>query len=105
MYIFNISFVIPASRKHSFMEWANGEGSLAAESSSLRDFNVIAVVAIPGDADFAKSPDRNMSLQMTFDSLSECREWHEQRFTPLMDSYARWYGPRPLFFATILKKS
>lgn len=105
MFLFNISYVIPASRKESFLHWAEGEGRKAAESGGLRDFHILAVVAIPGDKDFAKSPDRSMSLQMRFDTLADCRRWHETRFAPLMMSYAAWHGKDPLFFATILKES
>lgn len=104
MYIFNISFVVLASRKESFLEWAKGEGRLAAQFPSLRDFRVLTVAAIPGDSDYAKSPDKNLSIQMSFDSLSECREWNDTKFTALMDSYAKWHGPNPVFFATILKQ-
>ena len=105
MFLFNISYVIPAFRKQAFLQWAQGEGRKAAQSPLLCDFHVLSVVAIPGDKDFAKSPDRNLSLQMTFDSLADCREWHETRFDSLMMSYAAWYGKDPLFFATILKES
>lgn len=105
MFIFNISFVIPAVRKESFLGWAEGEGRKAAQSHELRDFSIIAVVGIPGDKDFAKSPDRSMSLQMRFDTLADCRRWHETHFDALMMSYAAWHGKDPLFFATILKQS
>lgn len=105
MFIFNISFVIPATRKQSFLKWAEEDGRKAAESSLLRDFHVLAIVGIPGDKDFAKSPDRNLSLQMRFDTLADCRKWHETNFDSLMISYAAWHGKEPLFFATILKES
>lgn len=87
------------------MQWAQEKGREAAKCSELRDFSIIAVVGIPGDKDFAKSPDRSMSLQMRFDTLADCRRWHETRFDPLMMSYAAWHGKDPLFFATILKQS
>ena len=102
-YLFNISIVIPASRKQAFIDWANGEGRLAAASDTLRGFNCLMVPAIPGDKDFDRSPDRTFSLQMKFDSLKDCRAWHVSNFDALMGSYARWHGPDPLFFATILK--
>lgn len=105
MFIFNISFVIPATRKQSFLQWALADGRNAAESRCLRDYHVLTLVGIPGDKDFAKSSDRNMSLQMRFDTLADCRKWHETRFDSLMTSYAAWYGNNPLFFATILKES
>ncbi len=104
MYIFNISYVIPAKRKDSFIEWAKGEGRLAADSPRLRNFRILTVAAIPGDAGYAKSPDKNLSIQMTFDSLSDCREWNDSKFTAVMESYAKWHGPNPVFFATILKE-
>lgn len=103
-YIFNISYVIPAHRKESFLEWAKGEGRRAADSPKMRDYRILTVAAIPGDAEYAKSPDKNLSIQIGFDSLSDCREWNEQKFNALMDSYAKWHGPNPVFFATILKE-
>lgn len=104
MYIFNISYVIPAKRKESFIEWAKGEGRLAAASNNIRDYRILTVAAIPGDTDYAKSPDKNLSIQLGFDSLADCRQWNEKNFSALMDSYARWHGPNPVFFATILKE-
>lgn len=103
-FIFNVSIVIPAVRKQSFIDWVNGEGRLAAASPLLRDYRCLMVAAIPGDKDFDKSADRTFSLQMQFDSLRDCREWHNGTFETLMHSYARWHGPNPLFFATILKQ-
>ncbi|MDE6017466.1 MAG: DUF4286 family protein [Muribaculaceae bacterium] len=104
MYIFNITYVIPSKRKDSFITWAKDEGRLAASSHLLRDYKIVTVAAIPGDKEFAKSPEKNFSVQMYFDSISDCREWNEKNFSALMDSYARWHGPNPLFFATILKE-
>ncbi|MDE6341720.1 MAG: hypothetical protein K2K93_05340 [Muribaculaceae bacterium] len=103
MFYFNISFVIPSARKDSFLQWARSEASVASAAPIVKDFRIITVAAVPGDPDFAKSPDKNISLQYAFDSLSECRSWNETLFTPLMDSYARWHGPQPVYFATILK--
>lgn len=103
-YLFNISIVIPASRKQSFIDWANGEGRLAAASDTLRAYSCLMVAAIPGDKDFDRSADRTFSIQMQFDSLKDCREWHASNFDLLMRAYARWHGPNPLFFATILKQ-
>lgn len=103
-FIFNISIVIPASRKQSFIDWVNGEGRMAAASDTLRDFRCLMVAGIPGDKEFDKSTDRTFSLQMQFDSLKDCREWHNSTFETLMQAYARWHGSNPLFFATILKE-
>lgn len=103
-FIFNISIVIPVSRKHSFISWANGEGRLAAASPLLRDYRCLMVAGIPGDKEFEKSPDATFSLQMQFDSLKDCREWHRAAFETLMQSYSGWHGPNPLFFSTILKE-
>lgn len=85
------------------MEWARGEASRFAESPSVVAFQIVGVVAVPGDPDFSKQPDKNISLQFGFESLRECREWHDTLFPGLMESYARWHGPQPVFFATILK--
>ncbi len=104
MIIFNITYVISNSRKDSFISWAKGEGQLAAASPLLRDYKLITVAAIPGDKEFAKSEEKNFSVQLYFDSISACREWNEKCFPTFMDSYAKWYGPNPLFFATILKE-
>lgn len=87
------------------MKWADSEAKAAAATSSLRGFSTVQVIAVPGDPEFAKGKDRNISIQMRFDSLADCRRWHESRFEPVMESYARWHGPQPLFFATILKES
>lgn len=103
-FIFNISLVIPASRKQGLIGWATGEGRLAATSPVLRDYRCLMVAAIPGDKEFDKSPDRTFTLQLTFDSLADCRNWHHSAFDTLMQSYAKWHGPNPLFFATILKE-
>ena len=104
MYIFNITYVIPTKRKDSFIEWAKGEAGLVAASPTLRDYKVVTVAAIPGDKEFAKSQEKNFSVQMYFDSISDCREWNEKNFSGFMESYAKWHGPNPLFFATILKE-
>ena len=104
MYIFNISLVIPKQRKDSLISWANGEGRLAASSSTLRDYRCLMVATIPGDKEFDRSPDATFSLQMQFDSLKDCREWYNSTFETLMQSYAGWHGANPLFFATILKQ-
>lgn len=104
MYIFNITYVIPNKRKDSFIDWAKREARLAAASPLLRNYKLITVAAIPGDKDFAKSQEKNFSVQMYFDSVAECREWNEKNFPAFMDSYADWHGPDPLFFATILKE-
>lgn len=104
MFIFNITYVIPNSRKDSFISWAKGEGCLSAASERLKDYKVITVAAIPGDKDFAKQNETNFSVQMHFNSIADCREWNENRFPGFMDSYAKWHGPNPLFFATILKE-
>ena len=104
MYIFNITYVIPAKRKDSFLDWAKGEARLAAESPLLRDYKIVTVAAIPGDKEFAKSKEKNFSVQMHFESVSDCREWNEKNFPAFMNSYAGWHGPDPLFFATILKE-
>ena len=103
-YLFNISIVIPASRKQSFIDWVSGEARLAAASDTLRDFRCLFVAAIPGDKEFDRSPDRTFSIQLRFDSLKDCREWHSSHFDSLMLSYSAWHGPNPLFFATILKE-
>lgn len=103
-YIFNISFVVPVARKQGFIGWVSGEARLAAASDTLRDFRCLLVAAIPGDKEFDKSPDRTFSIQLCFDSLKDCREWHASRFDSLMLSYSAWHGPNPLFFATILKE-
>ena len=104
MYIFNITFVIPNKRKDSFIEWAKGEARLASASDKLRDYKLITVAAIPGDKDFAKQDEKNFSVQIHFDSVADCREWNEKCFPAFMESYAKWHGPNPLFFATILKE-
>ncbi len=104
MYIFNISFVISKSRQDSFISWAKDEAQTAASSPLLRNYKLITVAAIPGDKEFAKSPEKNFSIQMHFDSIADCREWNEKCFHTLMESYAKWHGPNPLFFATILKE-
>ena len=104
MYIFNITYIIPSKRKDSFIEWAKGEAHLVATSDNLRDYKIVTVAAIPGDKDFAKQNEKNFSIQMYFDSISDCRKWNETNFTTLMESYAKWHGPNPLFFATILKE-
>ena len=104
MYIFNITYVIPSKRKDSFIEWAKGEARLSASFDKLRDYKIITVAAIPGDKEFAKQDEKNFSIQMHFDSISDCREWNEKCFHTFMESYAKWHGPNPLFFATILKE-
>ena len=104
MYIFNITFVIPTKRKDSFTDWAKGEARLAASSDLLLDFKVITIAAIPGDKDFAKADEKNFSIQFYFNSIADCRKWNESNFSAVMDSYAAWHGPNPLFFATILKE-
>ena len=104
MYIFYIKYVIPSKRKDSFIEWAKGEARLAASSAKLKDYKVVTVAAIPGDKEFARQDEKNFSVQMYFDSVSDCREWNEKNFPTFMDSYADWHGPNPLFFATILKE-
>lgn len=104
MYIFNISFVIPTSRKQSFLNWANTGGRAAAACESMRCFRIMEVAAIPGDPDFTAQNDRNISIQLSFDSLSDCRRWNECHFPAVMQSYASWHGPDPVFFATILKE-
>lgn len=104
MYIFNITYVIPSKRKDSFIEWAKGNARLAAASDSLKDYRIVTVAAIPGDKDFAKQDEKNFSVQMCFNSIADCRQWNEKNFPVFMDSYARWHGPNPLFFATILKE-
>ena len=104
MLIFNISFVIPKSRQDSFLQWAKSEAQAAAQSQQLRDYKLLTVAAIPGDKEFAKSQEKNFSVQLYFDSISDCRQWNEQHFPTFMASYAKWHGPNPLFFATILKQ-
>lgn len=103
-YIFNISLVIPKARKEGLISWVNGDGRRAAASPLLRDYRCLMVAGIPGDKEFEKSPDATFSLQMQFDSLKDCREWHRSAFDSLMQSYAGWHGPNPLFFSTILKE-
>ncbi len=104
MIIFNISFVLPKARQDSFIDWTKSEAQVAAQSKGLRDYKLITVAAIPGDKEFAKSEEKNFSIQMHFDSISDCREWNEKNFPSFMESYAKWHGPNPLFFATILKE-
>lgn len=104
MIIFNISFVLPKSRQDSFIDWAKSEARVAAQSPLLRDYRLLTVAAIPGDKEFAKSPEKNFSLQFHFDSISDCRQWNEHNFHSFMEAYANWHGPNPLFFATILKE-
>lgn len=103
MFYFNISFVIPSARKDSFLQWARSEASVASAVPTVKDFRIITVAAVPGDPEYSKQLDKNISLQFSFGSLSECRAWNDTLFTPLMESYARWHGPQPVFFATILK--
>lgn len=103
MFHFNISFAVSSHRKNSFLEWARTEASIAGAPPEVKDFRIIGVAAVPGDPEFSKRDEKNISLQFSFDSLKDCRQWHETLFTPLLDSYARWHGPQPVFFATILQ--
>ena len=104
MYIFNITYVVPSKRKDSFIDWAKGEARLAAASEKLRDYKLVTVAAIPGDKEFAKQDEKSFSVQLYFDSISDCRHWNEHHFPSFMEAYAKWHGPNPLFFATILKE-
>lgn len=99
MKIYNLTFIIDPLNEVEFLKWLR----VRAASPSFVGCRLLKVAHVPGDADFSAQA-ASISMQRSFSTIDEAREWGEGPVENLREEYARWAGGEGLTFATILEE-